>query len=478
MASYVVSFSAFGWTPFNPKDGWSLLDHDGKLSPAPSDDLIIPPWKGWKEGEEQRGFSVRKYRTKTTSDGSELRFNYNHLLGRSYPNRFEISSRNNSQSARGFVDRAGQIVIPPKYERVGYFSNGYVPVREEKGKPWLILDENGKIAYSLPDDISPANGCRISKDRRLPVKRGDPGDKLERNAVDGWYDLEQKQFHPLGPYTVVDGFSEGLCRFNSVGPMVYGYADKDGQIVIPKQFDYASDFNSGLALVKLQQQFGYIDHSGKFVLKLPEEFLDVDEFHEDLAAVAAKDANGEIHWGFIDRTGKIVIEPQFWVADKKLLLSNRPRFSEGLAHVAVGDEIHHKYGFINKAGQWIIKPQFRDAQDFNRGEAFVRLGESGFDKVDWNKHNGMFVSRENLFKYFVVEHGLLGLSRSTLHEQLGKPDHSYLESDVYTLYSNGCGNAYKAVEIDFDGDKAAKYRYVRFEGHGDWIDKIGAEKSD
>jgi hypothetical protein len=44
-----------------------------------------------------------------------------------------------------------------------------------------------------------------------------------------------------------------------------GYIDKSGSLIIQPQFDYAQDFNNGLALVKIKNKIGYIDSSGNFV---------------------------------------------------------------------------------------------------------------------------------------------------------------------------------------------------------------------
>ncbi|ECC1273812.1 WG repeat-containing protein, partial [Campylobacter coli] len=52
-------------------------------------------------------------------------------------------------------------------------------------------------------------------------------------------------------------------------------------------------------------------------------------------------------WGFIDRSGKFVIKPKFdsiW------------DFSEGLAKV----KLNGKYGFIDKSGKIVIEPKFDD----------------------------------------------------------------------------------------------------------------------
>ena len=65
--------------------------------------------------------------------------------------------------------------------------------------------------------------------------------------------------------------------------------------------------------------------------------------------------------GYIDRTGKVIIEPQFHSAFP---------FSEGLAAL----EIDGKFGFIDTAGKIAIKPQYDCAFDFREGLAAVRIG--------------------------------------------------------------------------------------------------------
>src|SRR5205814_7895132 len=50
-------------------------------------------------------------------------------------------------------------------------------------------------------------------------------------------------------------------------------------------------------------------------------------------------------WGFIDKKGNVVINPQFeYVAP----------FSEGLAAIKVG----YRYGYIDKSGKIVIEPKF------------------------------------------------------------------------------------------------------------------------
>ena len=71
-------------------------------------------------------------------------------------------------------------------------------------------------------------------------------------------------------------------------------------------------------------------------------------------------------WGYIDRSGKIMIEPQYKMIG---------RFSEGLARVFLNDD----FGYIDKSATVVIKPQFDQTWHFSDGLAAVAYrGEWGF----------------------------------------------------------------------------------------------------
>lgn len=81
-----------------------------------------------------------------------------------------------------------------------------------------------------------------------------------------------------------------------------------------------------------------------------------DEFREGLAMI-------EIDWrkGFINKTGAIVIAPQFQYGY---------HFVDGLACVSKG--LNEKWGYIDKTGNWAIKPVFDDASMFSEDWADVK----------------------------------------------------------------------------------------------------------
>src|SRR5438309_669023 len=74
-------------------------------------------------------------------------------------------------------------------------------------------------------------------------------------------------------------------------------------------------------------------------------------------------------YGYIDKTGRVVIEPQF---------TNAGEFSEGLAYV----EINDLYGFIDTTGSLVIPPQFDEVESFSEGRAAVSNSSGKWGFID------------------------------------------------------------------------------------------------
>ncbi|HYG80048.1 MAG TPA: WG repeat-containing protein, partial [Pyrinomonadaceae bacterium] len=213
----------------------------------------------------------------------------------------------------GYMDTAGRVVIPPRFERVSDFYEGLAWAEE---KMWL-------------------DGPR------------------------GFIDKTGKFVIPLGEQSDVPRFSEGLAAV-AFGPG-YGYIDKEGRTIIGARFSCAGDFSEGLAWVHMRDgKAGFIDKTGEFVIG-PDKYdlSDDSNFSEGLAAVRLKRQAG-----YIDRTGRMVIRLQFYRAHP---------FADGMARV----EFEGKNGYIDKSGRLVIKPQYEFAQDFSEGLAAVEVRGKG-----------------------------------------------------------------------------------------------------
>jgi hypothetical protein len=236
----------------------------------------------------------------------------------------------------GFSDKSGTQVISPKYGLVKTFSEGLAPVYVSGS--WGYVDSEGqmKIEPHLWDADSFSEGLAAIRQNR------------------GWGYIDGIGKLVIQPqYLQARKFSEGLAPVRDVTGWLF--VDKTGtQVPGLSGFDDAMGFKDGLAAVKVNGKWRFINQKGKKNFDL--EFVKVKSFGQQLAAVQAKESG---KYGFIDKTGKYIIQPVF---------EDAKEFSEDLAAVRLSG----MWGYVNKNGEMKIAnnyPLF--AEQFRNGLALV-----------------------------------------------------------------------------------------------------------
>lgn len=247
-------------------------------------------------------------------------------------------------------------------------------------------------------------------------------------------DENAKQIADVSGLQLTD-FCEGLTVFETdsntnpaemfkpgYSPFEYGYMDISGKKVIPAQFIKCRKFSEGLASVLTKsRKFGYIDHSGKVVFT-KDNCDECNEFSEGLASYRALTSSNS-KWGFLDKSGKTVIEPKFDLAlnfsqgraavrldsnwffiDKngKQVSSDYNEvysFSDSLAAVRTGN----KWGFINLSGKKVIPQDYLEVQSFAEGLASVRKSDTLIGFID---ETGKMVIKPAFMKTLNFSQGL------------------------------------------------------------------------
>ena len=176
----------------------------------------------------------------------------------------------------------------------------------------------------------------------------DWSDKFYRVGLNDRYNLLHKESNTLlcrRWYDKIISFSEGLApvKLNDK----YGFIDETGREVIPCKYDTICGFNDGLAQVCLNGKWGLVDKNGRKVIPL--KYDNVCLFYEGFARV-----NLSGKWGFIDTTGKEVIPCKY---------DDAWNFFDGLAPV----KLNRKWGYINKTGREVIPFKYDDAWEFIEG---------------------------------------------------------------------------------------------------------------
>ncbi|MBQ9397119.1 MAG: WG repeat-containing protein, partial [Bacteroidales bacterium] len=198
------------------------------------------------------------------------------------------------------------------------FKNGVAALK--KDGEWLYVDKMGRFVD--------------------PVQEPEETESAELKAL-----LQQHEYH--------GDFSEGLCWISEEDGMI-GFIDERGEVVIPCQYEWAidhvpADFHEGVCPVMTipeRELFSFIDKTGQ--LAFPGYFHTGNGFTEGLAAVKQVFMDGDdvtgSQSGYIDHTGKMVIR----LAEN----DSGSDFHEGMAKVS--NWYDNTAWFIDKAGNKVF----------------------------------------------------------------------------------------------------------------------------
>lgn len=197
-------------------------------------------------------------------------------------------------------------------------------------------------------------------------------------------------------------FSDGLARFKENGK--YGFIDETGKIVIKASFDSVEPFFEGFAQFHIDDKAGFIDKTGKIVVQ--PIYDRVHNFANGFALIGVEKGVDEFDLptykiGFIDKTGEIVIGR---TENKKTgRFDDGDDFSEGLFPVKIRD----KWGYIDKKENTVIKFQFETAKPFSEGLAPATLDGEKWGFID---KSGKFVIQPRFTDADIFSGGLAAVS--------------------------------------------------------------------
>ncbi|MBR3482130.1 MAG: WG repeat-containing protein [Neisseriaceae bacterium] len=291
----------------------------------------------------------------------------------------------------GFIDIEGREVIAPQYDEVKDFSDGLA--RVEQGRQVGFIDKTGKMVIPFSDKYEYGY---VFRDGLISFKSDSESGFMDKTG--------QIAFLMPQGISATEHFKNGLVKIRNHGNGKYGLMDTKGNIVAPTQYDMLSDnnFSDGLLRVSRDDLWGYIDKTGKEVIVPQYRFADNFEYgrarveHTKYIDKTGKELplNHQIEisadmplksfrkyrgrhehdlWGFEDINGKEVIPAQYIDVEG---------FSEGLSAVLPDNSTIRiglsniikegtGFGYIDKTGNMVIAPQFSKAEPFNNGLARV-----------------------------------------------------------------------------------------------------------
>ncbi len=160
---------------------------------------------------------------------------------------------------------------------------------------------------------------------------------IEKN--ERWGYINESGLELIAPqYDEATVFSEGLAVVTLNGKS--GFIGKTGKIVLPLIYSEAESFQNGYAIVQLDSLYGMINRKGEYVIK--PEYDEISDVVEDICIGVKNEKSG-----YINKYGKRITECIFDLAND---------FRDGFAIVSVNE----KHGLINTLGKFIIEPSYDD----------------------------------------------------------------------------------------------------------------------
>ncbi len=281
-----------------------------------------------------------------------------------------------------YLDAAGKVVIADPLSKLrtmvgsgfdlenvtmGEFHNGlariyYTAYEEDFSyiQHAVYLNKDGSVAFAIEDGFNYSLGHYAAG---VVLAYPPTEDYVEVYDKTGASRIVQNDFGADAAGTIVAmQFNDGLVPFymytydEEYSDSKNGYYDTNFKIAIPAQFEDVRPFHGGLAPACQNGLWGFIDKTGKFVIQPQFEDFWVHElgfayqvFVDGYASVC-KDGK----WGLIDKTGKVVVP---FTQEKGL------SFHQGLAAV--------NGGYINLKGEKVITTTYADLNYFIGGHALV-----------------------------------------------------------------------------------------------------------
>ena len=237
----------------------------------------------------------------------------------------------------GFIDDIGKEILAPIYDHAENFKYGVSVIR--KKNLYGFVNTNGDIADPQFYDIK-----NYSNDNLIIVQ--------VKNGKYGYVDKTTLKFKIDPIFDECFPFDEDFAKV--MINKKYGFINRSGKIVIKPKYDYAERFSDGIAWASMANQDStYINKEGKTVIKVKTDYI--LNFSENLSPALT---NGK--YGYVNKNTKKIIPNKFQFAGK---------FVDGIAKV----KFENKWGYIDKTGNWVIKPIFESLKDFKENIAPARL---------------------------------------------------------------------------------------------------------
>lgn len=349
---YAYEFNDDGYAVVSVDDRFGLIDKNGKY--------IINPQYGLLSSDSSDGLRLV---------GNDGKFGYldkkgNIVIDFIFDGAFDF--RNGYAivclgSVYGIIDTKGQYVVNPQYDELNYAYS------EKSGKNLFVAEKDSKTGY-----IDEKGNTVIDFIFDYIVWYDDTAEFLEdkyavvevngkRGAVDtkGNYIIEPK-------YEDLFYYGNDLFVFTDGNTDKKGFINAEGVETVSAQFDAVLANGVELIPAAIGDYWGFVDSTGKYVINPVFEYT--YGFINGFAVVGKDDK-----YTFIDETGKAVTDYQF---DYMSYFNTK-----GCAIV----EVNGRYGIINTQGEYVVECKYPYMSDQLHPAEASALKEDFFFVIDESK---------------------------------------------------------------------------------------------
>jgi len=331
----------------------------------------------------------------------------------------------------GYINASGEIVIECQFDDALQFSEGFAAVLVDT--LWGFIDMTGKIVIEPQFKEEPWKGF---SDGLCRIFLNDKEDAFIKTDGSIAFISHFKSVSTFAFGRATAEINEEVCVIDKTGKILFNthypyggdtplsdsivhvwtgdstrYYDINGNLLIEIKGMGHGGFNNGLALVQINGYNCFINKKGEVVIRAENTKLSYSKFSDGLARVSEGAPDYKI--AFMDTSGKIIIpfKRYGYIQDFKggLAAFNDERgFNEG------------NWGFIDKAGKVAIQPQFEQVS----WEGFFGGLCEAKQNRQWGyiNYNGEFVWKEQVG----LEYTKLDLSKWKLDTlKINEPIYAY-----------------------------------------------------
>ena len=345
----------------------------------------------------------------------------------------------------GFIDHEGNEVISPEFkQRPSLAKNGIFLVRHtKKNKTYFQF-------YRISDNKAKEIGDRwdnahMFSDGLAAV--------VQENKYIQFIDEDMKVAFTLNKIETAGNFQDGLVRVeNNEGK--WGFANKEGKIVIKAEYDEVSDFNDGNAVVselkgkedeEKTNHFYIIDKKGEVLLDLKDKYSYVQNATEGYFKVQ-ETHDDEIEYGFIDIEGEKIIKPKDYESVTSVHNGHFSYLEEG------------EWGLKNMEGEKVFGAKYAEPlYVFNDIVWFKKEGEEDYGAINLEGEEVLEEEYDNPFPFICnttfAKDGRDFIFIDQKGETINKNEYRNIFTDygsfIHPMYSEDYTYTYQDINSDY-----------------------------